>query len=77
MTREEVIKKAEEQIDNTPQSYFEQDLFYNMFEAVLRILRQLYVKYKTIRIHSKCKKCSVTTSAFCKNTPMYCYGAYD
>lgn len=77
MTREEVIKKVEEQIDNTPQYYFERDLFCNMFETALRILRQLYVKYKTIRIHNKCKKCSVTTSAFCKNAPMYCCGAYD
>lgn len=77
MTREEVIEKVEEQIDNAPQYHFERDLFCNMFETVLRILRQLYVKYKTIRIHNKCKKCSVTTSAFCKNIPMYCYEAYD
>lgn len=34
MTREEIIKKVEEQIDNAPQYHFERDLFCNMFEEV-------------------------------------------
>ena len=34
MTREETIKKVEEQIDNAPQYHFERDLFCNMFEKV-------------------------------------------
>ena len=34
MTRKEIIKKVEEQIDNAPQYHFERDLFCNMFEKV-------------------------------------------
>ena len=34
MTKAEIIKKVEEEIDNAPQYHFERDLFCNMFEEV-------------------------------------------
>ena len=46
-------------------------------KSKFKILKQLWIKHKVLKSRSKCSRCSECTRAFCKSTPMYCYGPHN
>lgn len=48
-----------------------------MKKSIFKIIKQIRIKHKLKKIHSKCLCCSDCVRAFCKNKPMYCYGPHD
>lgn len=46
-------------------------------KSKFKILKQLWIKRKVLKLRSKCSRCSECTRAFCKSTLMYCYGPHD
>ena len=55
----------------------EEDIVRKEPKSIFKILKQLWIKHKVLELRNKCKRCSITMCAFCKSTPMYCYGPHD
>lgn len=41
-----------------------------------KVIKQLYIKFKLLKLRAKCSKCSSTVQMFCKNSPRFCNGPH-